>query len=142
IRERRNQYTIRHLVSPHYFVTATKKLDDFLREIQQKHVHLVIIVDEYGSVAGLVTIEDLVEEIVGDIQDEYEREENLYEKVNEEIYIFNAKINIDEFNEIKEMELADTDYETLGGFLYAQLDKIRNVGDTITFNEMIFTVLT
>src|SRR5207247_3385144 len=66
----------------------------------------------------------------------------MYEKVNEYIYIFNAKINIDEFNEIMDMELADTDYETLGGFLYAQLDKIPNVGDTITFNDMIFTVLT
>ena len=142
LREGRNGHSIRDLVRPAYFVPETKKLDDLLREIQQKHVHMVIIVDEYGSVAGLVTIEDLVEEIVGDIQDEYDREEKLYEKVNEDIYIFNAKINIDEFNEIMDMELADTDYETLGGFLYAQLDKIPNVGDTITFNDMIFTVLT
>ena len=142
LREGHNDRPIRDLVRPAYFVPETKKLDDLLREIQQKHVHLVIIVDEYGSVAGLVTIEDLVEEIVGDIQDEYDREEKLYEKVNEEIYIFNAKINIDEFNEIMDMELADTDYETLGGFLYAQLDKIPNVGDTITFNDMTFTVLT
>ena len=142
LREGRNGHSIRDLVRPAYFVPETKKLDDLLREIQQKHVHMVIIVDEYGSVAGLVTIEDLVEEIVGDIQDEYDREEKLYEKVNEDIYIFNAKINIDEFNEIMDMELADTDYETLGGFLYAQLDKIPNAGDTITFNDMIFTVLT
>ena len=102
---------------------------------------MAIIVDEYGSVAGLVTIEDLVEEIVGDIQDEYDREEKLYEQVNENEYIFNAKISIDEFNEIMGMSLGDTDYETLGGFLYAQLDKIPNVGDTITFQEMTFTVL-
>ena len=142
LREGRNDHSIRDLVRPAYFVPETKKLDDLLREIQQKHVHMVIIVDEYGSVAGLVTIEDLVEEIVGDIQDEYDREEKLYEKVNEDIYIFNAKINIDEFNDIMDMELADTDYETLGGFLYAQLDKIPNAGDTITFNDMIFTVLT
>ena len=142
LREGRNGHPIRDLVRPAYFVPETKKLDDLLREIQQKHVHMVIIVDEYGSVAGLVTIEDLVEEIVGDIQDEYDREEKLYEKVNEDIYVFNAKINIDEFNEIMDMELADTDYETLGGFLYAQLDKIPNAGDTITFNDMTFTVLT
>src|SRR6266705_4475491 len=142
LREDHNTLPIRDLVRPAYFVPETKKLDDLLREMQQKRVHMVIVVDEYGSVAGLVTIEDLVEEIVGDIQDEYDREEKLYEKVNEDIYIFNAKINIDEFNEIMDMELADTDYETLGGFLYAQLDKIPNVGDTITFNDMIFTVLT
>jgi len=70
LREGHNDHPIRDLVRPAYFVPETKKLDDLLREIQQKHVHLVIIVDEYGSVAGLVTIEDLVEEIGGDIQDE------------------------------------------------------------------------
>src|SRR6266496_2332976 len=75
LREDHNTLPVRDLVRPAYFVPETKKLDDLLREIQQKHVHLVIIVDEYGSVAGLVTIEDLVEEIVGDIQDEYDREE-------------------------------------------------------------------
>ena len=126
---------------PAYFVPETKKLDDLLREMQQKHVHMVIVVDEYGSVAGLVTIEDLVEEIVGDIQDEYDREEKLYEQINENEYIFDAKISIDEFNELMDTHLDDADYETLGGFLYAQLDKIPNVGDTVTFNDLTFTVL-
>jgi putative hemolysin len=142
LREGHNDSPIRDLVRSAYFVPETKKLDDLLREIQQKHIHMVIVVDEYGSVAGLVTIEDLVEEIVGDIQDEYDREEILYEKIDDDEYIFNAKINIDEFNEIMDMELDDSDYETLGGFLYAQLDKIPNVGDTITFGDMTFTVLT
>jgi CBS domain containing-hemolysin-like protein len=103
---------------------------------------MVIVVDEYGSVAGLVTIEDLVEEIVGDIQDEYDREEKLYEKVSENEYIFDAKINIEEFNELMDTKLDNTGYETLGGFLYAQLDKIPVVGDTIKFNNLTFTVLT
>src|SRR6266513_87409 len=142
LREGHNNYPVRDLVREAYFVPETKKLDDLLREIQQRRVHMAIIVDEYGSVAGLVTIEDLVEEIVGDIQDEYDREEKLYEQVNENEYIFNAKISIDEFNEIMGMSLGDTDYETLGGFLYAQLDKIPNVGDTITFENLKFTVLT
>ncbi|TMD76488.1 MAG: HlyC/CorC family transporter [Chloroflexi bacterium] len=141
LREGHNNYPVRDLVREAYFVPETKKLDDLLREIQQRRVHMAIIVDEYGSVAGLVTIEDLVEEIVGDIQDEYDREEKLYEQVNENEYIFNAKISIDEFNEIMGMSLGDTDYETLGGFLYAQLDKIPNVGDTITFENLKFTVL-
>jgi len=122
-------------------VPETKKLDDLLREIRQKRVHMVIVVDEYGSVAGLVTIEDLVEEIVGDIQDEYDHEEILYERLNENEYIFDAKINIYDFNEMMGMRLEDTDYETLGGFVYAQLDKIPNVGDTVTFENLIFTVL-
>src|SRR5437868_1220897 len=141
LREGHNNYPVRDLVREAYFVPETKKLDDLLREIQQRRVHMAIIVDEYGSVAGLVTIEDLVEEIVGDIQDEYDREEKLYEQVNENEYIFEAKINIDEFNELMDTKLDNTGYETLGGFLYAQLDKIPVVGDTIKFNNLTFTVL-
>ena len=142
LREGHNALPIRDLVRPAYFVPETKKLDDLLREIRQKRIHMVIVVDEYGSVAGLVTIEDLVEEIVGDIQDEYDREENLYEQVTEDEYIFDAKISIDEFNELMDTELEDEDYETLGGFLYAQLDKIPNAGDMTTFQNLTFTVLT
>jgi len=141
LREGHNVLAIRDLVRPAYFVPETKKLDDLLREIRQKRVHMVIVVDEYGSVAGLVTIEDLVEEIVGDIQDEYDREEKLYERVNEDEYIFDAKISIDEFNDVMGTELDDEDYETLGGLMYALLDKIPSVDDTITFEGLTFTVL-
>ena len=141
LREGHDDFPIRDLVRPAYFVPETKKLDDLLREIRQKRVHMVIVVDEYGSVAGLVTIEDLVEEIVGDIKDEYDREENLFEKINEDEYIFDAKISIYDFNEMMGTHLDDADYETLGGFAYAQLDKIPNVGDTVTFENMTFTVL-
>src|SRR6266849_5087337 len=142
LREDHNTLPIRDLVRPAYFVPETKKLDDLLREIRQSRTHMVIVVDEYGSVAGLVTIEDLVEEIVGDIQDEYDREEILYEKINENEYVFDAKISIDEFNELMDTDLGDEDYDTLGGFLYAQLDKIPITGDAITYKNMIYTVLT
>ncbi len=142
LREGHNSLPIRDLVRPGYFVPETKKLDDLLREIRQRRTHMAIIVDEYGSVAGLVTIEDLVEEIVGDIQDEYDREENLYEQVTQYEYVFDAKISIDEFNELMDTDLENEGYETLGGFLYAQLDKIPVSGDTITFKDLTFTVLT
>jgi putative hemolysin len=141
LRENHNTLPIRDFLRPAYFVPETKKLDDLLREIRQRRTHMVIVVDEYGSVAGLVTIEDLVEEIVGDIQDEYDREENLYEQVNEYEYIFDAKISIDEFNELMDTNLENEYYDTLGGFLYAQLDKIPVPGDTITFKNLVFTVL-
>jgi CBS domain containing-hemolysin-like protein len=142
LREDHNSLPIRELVRPAYFVPETKKLDDLLREIRQKRTHMAIVVDEYGSVAGLVTIEDLVEEIVGDIQDEYDREENLYEQVTQFEYIFDAKINLDEFNELMDTDLQNEDYDTLGGFLLSQLDKIPVAGDTITFKNLTFTVLT
>jgi CBS domain containing-hemolysin-like protein len=141
LREGHDDFPIRDLVRPAYFVPETKKLDDLLREIRQRRIHMVIVVDEYGSVAGLVTIEDLVEEIVGDIKDEYDREENLFEKINEDEYIFDAKISIYDFNDLMGTHLDDADYETLGGFVYAQLDKIPSAGDTVTFENMTFTVL-
>ncbi len=142
MREGHDNYPVRDLVRPAYFVPETKKLDDLLREIQKQRVHMAIVVDEYGSVAGLVTIEDLVEEIFGEIQDEYDHEERLYEQVNENEYIFDAKINIGEFGEIMDVDLEDTDYyETLGGFLYALLDKIPTAGDTSTYKDLTFTVL-
>jgi CBS domain containing-hemolysin-like protein len=142
LREGHEAQLIRDLVRPAYFVPETKKLDDLLREIRQKRVHMVIVIDEYGSVSGLVTIEDLMEEIVGDIQDEYDREEKLYEQVNDHEYVFSAKISIDEFNEIMDIKLEHEDYDTLGGFLYAQLDKIPVAGDTVTFHHYRFTILT
>ena len=141
LREDHNALPIRDLVRSTYFVPETKKLDDLLREIRQRRIHMVIVVDEYSSVAGLVTIEDLVEEIVGDIKDEYDREENLFEQINEYEYIVDAKISIDEFNELMDTDLEAEDYDTLGGFLYAQLDKIPNASDTTTYKNLTFTVL-
>jgi putative hemolysin len=141
LREGHDQVPIRNLVRPAYFVPETKKLDDLLREIRQNHTHMAIVVDEYGSVAGLATIEDLMEEIVGDIQDEYDHEEVLYEKINDDEYIFNAKINIYDFSELMGLKLEGRDYETLGGFVYAQLDKIPVAGDAISFENLAFTVL-
>ena len=142
LREGHNSLPIRELVRPPYFVPESKKLDDLLHEIRQKRTHMAIVVDEYGSVAGLVTIEDLVEEIVGDIQDEYDREENLYEQVSQSEYIFDAKINLDEFNELMNTDLENEGYDTLGGFLLGQLDKIPVAGDTFRYKNLIFTVLT
>ena len=141
LREGHNQQPVRELVRPAYFVPETKKLDDLLREIRQKRTHLAIVVDEYGSVSGLVTIEDLVEEIVGEIRDEYDIEENLYEQVSPDEYIVDAKMSIGEFDDLLDTELENDDYDTLGGFLYAQLDKIPVAGDTLTYGDFTFTVL-
>jgi putative hemolysin len=133
--------SVRSLVRPAYFVPETKRLDDLLHELQQQRVHMAIVVDEYGGVAGLVTIEDVVEEIIGDIQDEYDREEVLYEKLSANEYIVDAKISLDDFNDLMDTNLASEDYGTLGGFVYTQLDKIPSVGDVVHFEDLTFTVL-
>jgi CBS domain containing-hemolysin-like protein len=132
---------VSELVRQAYFVPESKRLDDLLRELQQQHVHMAIVVDEYGSVSGLVTIEDLVEEIIGDIQDEYDREEQLLERVSEDEYLVNAKISLDELNEELDTKLTSEDYDTLGGFVYGHLDKIPTVGDEVEAGGFTMTVM-
>jgi CBS domain containing-hemolysin-like protein len=133
--------TVRALVRPAYFVPDSKRLDDLLRELRKERVHMAIVSDEYGSVVGLVTIEDLVEEIVGDIQDEYDVEEALFERVRDNEYIIDAKLPVEEFDELVGRELPEGDYETLGGFVIAQLDKIPTAGDVVHFEDLTITVL-
>lgn len=133
--------TVRALVRPPYFVPETKRLDDLLTELRQQRVHMAIVTDEFGQVAGLVTIEDLVEEIIGDIQDEYDREDLLFERLGPNEYVVEAKMSIDDFNDLLEADLPSADYDTLAGFIYSQLDKIPTPGDTVTFGKLTFTVL-
>lgn len=124
-----------------YFVPETKRLDDLLHEMQKQRVHMAIVVDEYGAVAGLVTIEDVVEEIFGDIKDEYDKEEQIFERVSPNEFLVDAKISIDELNELIDADLPAEDYDTLGGFVYAELDKIPTVGDVVTHGDLTITVL-
>jgi CBS domain containing-hemolysin-like protein len=133
--------TVRSLVRRAYFVPETKRLDDLLHEMQLERVHMAIVNDEYGQVAGLVTIEDVVEEIIGDIQDEYDREEVVYEKLSDDEYIINPKISIDDFNDLLDTTLTSEDYDTLGGYVYSQLDKIPSVGDVVQADGLTITVL-
>lgn len=133
--------SVEALARPAVFVPETKRLDDLLRELRSQRVHMAIVVDEYGSVAGLVTIEDLVEEIVGDIQDEYDVEEQLFEQIDENDYIVDAKLGLDDLNDLLDSKLTSEDYDTLGGFVYARLDKIPTVGDAVKTEQFTFTVI-
>ena len=124
-----------------YFVPETKRLDDLLHEMRMQRVHMAIVVDEYGAVSGLVTIEDVVEEIVGDIKDEYDKEEQIFERVSDNEVLVDAKISVYELNELIDAELPAEDYDTLGGFVYSELDKIPTVGDVVTHDDLTITVL-
>jgi putative hemolysin len=124
-----------------YFVPESKRLDDLLHEMQRQQVHIAIVVDEYGAVAGLVTIEDLVEEIIGDIKDEYDKEEPIFEQVSDTEFLVDAKISVGDLNERIDADLPAQDYDTLGGFVYTQLDKIPAVGDVVTYKDLTITVL-
>jgi len=122
---------LRSILHPPYFVPETKRVDVLLREMQNQHVHMVIVVDEYGGTDGLVTIEDLLEEIVGEIQDEHDREEAQIERLPDGSVIFNGRVSLDEVNEALALELTGEDVTTIGGLVSARLGKIPARGDRL-----------
>jgi putative hemolysin len=132
---------LRDILRPAYFIPETKKADELLQDLQQRKVHIAIVVDEYGGTAGLVTIEDLVEEIVGEIQDEYDAEEPFIEVVSDDEFIFNARVDLDDVNKLMNVELPSERCDTLGGFIYSQLGKVPKVGDEILFDGIKIAVL-
>ena len=132
---------LRSMLRPAYFVPETKKVDELLREMQLRSVHMALVVDEYGGIAGLVTLEDIVEEIVGEIRDEYDqKEEQLYEKISDEEYIFHGRISLDDFNSVMGSHLPTDVADTLGGFIYSQIGRVPADGERIEVDNVILTV--
>jgi len=122
-----------------YFVPDSKKVSDLLREMQQRRVHIAIVLDEYGSTAGLVTIEDLLEEIVGEIADEYDREEPESEKVDADTFRVAGRMSIDDLNDLLEADLPHEEWDTVGGLMYGLLGSVPTQGETVTFEDLTFT---
>jgi CBS domain containing-hemolysin-like protein len=126
-----------------YFVPDTKKVDELLQDLQQKRVHMAIVVDEYGGTAGIVTIEDLLEEIVGEIRDEYdEHEETPIERIDDHECLVDARVSIRDLNEALDVHLDVEELDTLGGLVYHQLGKVPIEGDEVRVNGCLVTVLT
>ena len=134
---------VRPLLRRAYFVPQSKKLDELFEEMQAQRIHMALAVDEYGGTAGLVTIEDLLEEIVGEIQDEYDSEEPQWKKLAPDTYIFNARYDVDEVSRLIGIDLSATheSIDTLGGFIYSQLGRVPEQGESIQFKDWRFTVL-
>jgi len=134
--------TVRPFLRPAQFVPETKKVDELLREMQRAKVHIAIVVDEYGGTAGLVTIEDLVEEIVGEIRDEYDVERELVLPVSEHEAVMDARVPFSEVQEtcgIDSPEGVD-EFDTLGGFVTHELGRLPRVGETVNSNGVKFVV--
>lgn len=133
--------SLRNLLRPAYFVPEAKKVDELLREMQSRSVHMALVVDEYGGIAGLVTLEDIVEEIVGEIRDEYDQmEERLYEKVDDKTYIFHGRIDLDDFNGVMGTHLTKEVADTLGGFIYSQIGRVPSGGERVEVDGLALTV--
>jgi putative hemolysin len=133
--------TLREIARPPYFVPEGKRIDELLTELREHKVHLAIVVDEYGGTAGLVTIEDVLEEIVGEIQDEYDREETTMQRLSDQEAIVDARISLDDLNELLDLKIESEDVDTVGGFVYHQLGRMPAPGDEIRTDGLTMRVL-
>jgi CBS domain containing-hemolysin-like protein len=140
-REGNHLESLRQLLRQAYFVPEAKKVDELLTEMQAQRIHMAVVVDEYGGVAGLVTLEDIVEEILGEILDEYDQaEESPYEALPEGGYVFQGRIDLDDFNEIVAGDLPKDEADTLGGFIYSVLGRVPANGEQVQVDSLLLTV--
>jgi putative hemolysin len=128
------------MVRDAYFVPETKRLGELLRELQERKVHMNIVVDEYGTVVGLITIEDLLEEIVGEIFDEFDLEVKLVEHVGPKRFRVDARMSMDDLSELLDFELPHEDVDTVGGLVFKVLGKVPSQGDTFVYHGIAFRV--
>lgn len=135
-------FDLKKIIRQPYFVPESKKIDELLKDLQSTKTHMAVAIDEYGGTAGIVTIEDLLEEIVGNILDEYDEEEKEFEKLDENTFLINGAINLERVKELLDVNLPLDDYETLGGFLTGQLGRIPKEGENpiIEYEGLVFKV--
>jgi len=124
-----------------YFIPETKKIAELLREMKKEKTHIAIVMDEYGGTAGLITMEDILEEIVGEIRDEYDvGEEDLIKKLDEENYRVSAKLSIADLNETLGTDLPEKEFETVGGYIYDLVGSVPEEGKILESSDLKFTV--
>lgn len=134
--------SIRHLIRDTYFVPGTKKCGELFSEMTEKHIQMSIIVDEYGGVAGIVTMEDLLESIVGNIQDEYDNEEEEVTRLSDNAFDVEGSLDMEDLSELLGIRFPEGEYDTLAGFLMDQLGRIpdENEQPVVTYENAVFTI--
>jgi putative hemolysin len=143
--EKDENYDWKPLVRDVYFVPETKKLDDLLRDFQEKHVHMAVVIDEYGGTSGLITLEDIIEEIIGEINDEFDVDDLFYSKLDENNIVFEGKTSLNDVCKVLEI---DPDYfddvkgesESLGGLIMELTGKFPKINEKINYNEFLFVI--
>ena len=140
--ENRNTFTLKSIARKILFVPKTKLINDLMHEFQEKKMHIAIVVDEYGGTAGVISLEDILEEIIGEIRDEFDKEENPVVKVSENSYLILGKLSIDELNELLNLEIEseNDDFETVGGLVLNHAGSIPKEGYAFSLENHKFTV--
>jgi len=136
-----DRHPIASLIRPATFVPETKRVPELLKEFQRKQVQMAIVVDEYGGTAGLVTIEDLLEEIVGEIRDEDDVESEPIVDEGNGSYVFSAKVSFDDLRERLDLEIESEGFETVGGYILSRLGRVPAVGETFELDGLFVEVL-
>ena len=142
----KSNYEWTRLLRVPYFVPENKKLDDLLQEFQVKRIHLAIVVDEYGGTSGVISLEDVIEQIVGDITDEFDETDISYSKLNDNTFVFDGKTSLQDFYAVTKLSNKDDfehhkgESETVAGFLLEQLGSFPKVNTTFRFKKVVFTI--
>jgi CBS domain containing-hemolysin-like protein len=134
-------FTFQDLIRPAYFVPDSKKISEVLADFQSKQVHMAIVLDEFGGTAGIITIEDIIEEIVGEIQDEYDEEEALFKRLRPNLVEVNARMDVDDFNERFQSDLPEDQADTIGGLIFTVLGELPLMRQRIKIESIEFQVL-
>ncbi len=134
------EFSIRTLAREAFFVPESKRITELLSEFKVRRQHLAVVVDEYGGTAGIVTLEDVIEELVGDIRDEFDSEEDLVRRVDRDSALLSARIHVSELNEMLGIELPEDVADTLGGLLYHVIGRVPRVGDRWTYEKLEFEI--
>lgn len=137
----KNPSDIKSIIRNIIFVPETKKILDMLNEFLQKGISIAIVVDEFGGTAGLITVEDVIEEMFGEIRDEYDTDEEILKKIDENNYICSGKVEVDYLNEEFELNIPVGDYATLAGFITTSLGRIPQKGETVKIDKFSFSML-
>lgn len=135
------QPDLQQIIKAVYFVPENKRIDDLLREFQARKIHMAIVTDEFGGVRGLITLEDVLEEIVGEIDDEYDKNPRYWRKLNDGSLLIYAKADIEEVEELFDVELPEGPYESVGGLVIHQLGHLPQAGETVRIEGLSLQVV-
>lgn len=134
------EISLKDLIRPAYFVPEYKKIDELFKEMQKSKTHIAIVIDEYGGTAGLITIEDLLEEIVGNIFDEYDDVVLEYEQIDEDTYLVDGLLGVNEINDIMHLDLPEEEFDTISGMILSLSGKMPEVGEEVEYEDVSFRI--
>lgn len=131
---------LQKIIRKAFFVPESKRIDSLLREFKRRHLHIAIAIDEYGGVSGIVTMEDIIEEIVGDIQDEFDKEQEDILEISKNVWICDARVDLDDLNEVLNANFPNEDFDSLGGFVFDLFGKVPVKYEKASWNEYDFII--